>query len=247
MEFIYILTFLLAFMSSVLSGVAGGGGGFIMAPYWLAIGLTPSQGATTGAYMAIGMGASSSYAFRHYGYLADDKPLIIAVLAITFFASIVGPFFLHEIPINSFKLALACLTLFSIPFLFVKPKIRKLSMRNTVAGYALITIVLLLSSFITSSAFSIIVSIILIQLFGTTTLQSIALRRLISIVQSCVIFIILVALGNLIWQQAIAGLIGSLLGSYIGTRFAIKRGEDFAKYALVIGALVGTVAMFITK
>lgn len=35
MEFIYIATFFVALISSILSGMAGGGGGFIMAPYWL--------------------------------------------------------------------------------------------------------------------------------------------------------------------------------------------------------------------
>ena len=64
MELTYIVTSLVAFTSSILSGIAGGGGGFIVAPYWLLIGMTPVQGATTGAFMAIGMGTSSLAAFR---------------------------------------------------------------------------------------------------------------------------------------------------------------------------------------
>ena len=35
MDIIYLATFLVAFISSILSGVAGGGGGFVMSPYWL--------------------------------------------------------------------------------------------------------------------------------------------------------------------------------------------------------------------
>lgn len=44
MELLFIATFLVAFISSILSGLAGGGGGFMMAPYWLIAGMTPAQG-----------------------------------------------------------------------------------------------------------------------------------------------------------------------------------------------------------
>ena len=64
MDIIYIATFFVAFISSILSGIAGGGGGFVMAPYWLISGMAPAQGATTGAFMATGMSISSVAAFE---------------------------------------------------------------------------------------------------------------------------------------------------------------------------------------
>lgn len=69
------------------------------------------------------------------------------------------------------------------------------------------------------------------------------MRRLIGAVQSVIIFTILAWQGNFLVFHAIAGVVGGTIGSYISTRFAIKKGEDFAKYALAVGALVGVVAL----
>ena len=33
MDILYLATFLVALISSILSGIAGGGGGFVMSPY----------------------------------------------------------------------------------------------------------------------------------------------------------------------------------------------------------------------
>ncbi len=63
MDLAYIITFFVTFAACILSGIAGGGGSFITAPYWLISGMTPAQGAITGGFMAIGMGASSLFAF----------------------------------------------------------------------------------------------------------------------------------------------------------------------------------------
>lgn len=244
MEFIYIATFFVAFISSILSGIAGGGGGFLMAPYWLIAGLTPSQGAATGAFMAVGMGGSASLALRRSGNLTVSRNQMAVFISIASLASIIGPATLQYIPVSSFKIALAVLTAVSIPFLFVKPKLHK-SKNSHLKAYVLLVVTITASSFITSSAFSILITIILMQFFGMNSLQSIATRRLIGTVQSLIILIILVSLGSLVWQHAIAGFLGGILGSYIGTKIAIKRGETFAKYALAIGALIGATALFL--
>jgi len=244
MELIYLATFIVAFVSSILSGMAGGGGGFIMAPYWLISGMTPAQGATTGAFMALGMGGSSLAAFRGSGHMPTNKKLTITLLIMTLTASAVGPFFLQHIHVDVFKPILAILTIVSLPLLFINRKDIHMSKQNQTIGVILLGILLLASSFITSSAFSIFIAIILSQVFRLSILQSTALRRIMGIVQSAVIFGILVSLGNFLWPHALAGIIGGSIGSYIGTKFAIKRGEKFAKYALAIGATASSLALF---
>lgn len=243
MELIYLATFFVAFISSILSGIAGGGGGYIMAPYWLIAGMTPAQGATTGGFMAIGMGASSLAAFRKTDHFPRNKKLTTALTAITVVASIIGAITLTHIETGSFKTILAVITIISIPMLFIDRRKIKLSKRHRNIGIALLIFLLLASSIITSSAFSILIAIGLSQLFSLTILQSTALRRLIGLVQSAVIFSILAFQGNFLLVHAIVAIIGGSIGSYLGTRFAIKKGEDFAKYALAVGALIGAVAL----
>lgn len=243
MELLYFATFAVAFISSILSGIAGSGGGFIMAPYWLLAGLTPAQGATTGAFMALGMGGSSLAAFRGSGHIPQSKKFILLLLIMTFVASSIGPFFLQHISTEIFKPILAILTLISLPLLFINRKDIHITRKSKITGIVLLGALLLASSFITSSAFSIFIAIILAQVFGLSTLQSTVLRRLIGLVQSAVIFTVLVFLGNFLWPHALAGIIGGSLGSYIGTKLAIKKGEKFAKYALAFGAALSSVAL----
>ncbi len=247
MEFIYIATFLVAFLSSILSGAAGGGGGFIMAPYWLLAGLTPAQGASTGAFMAIGMGGSSLAAFKGTEHMPNKSKRFIAVLlTIALLASIIGPFFLNSIQTEVFKPVLAIFTLISLPVLFFNKKSKVFSRRNQHIGFILLAILLLASSFITSSLFSILIAIVLSQLFNMSLLEGTVIRRLIGIVQSIVIFIVLVSLGNFVWQHAFAGILGGIAGSYLGTRFAIRRGERFAKYTLAGSAVISALLLLVS-
>ncbi|MES2630989.1 MAG: sulfite exporter TauE/SafE family protein [Patescibacteria group bacterium] len=245
MEFIYLVTFLVALISSTLSGIAGGGGGYLMAPYWLLSGMTPAQGATTGGFMAIGMGASSLAAFRKTDHLPRNKKLTITLAIVTVVASIIGAITLTHIETSSFKTILAIITILSIPMLFIDRRKIKLSKRHRSIGIGLLVLLLLVSSIITSSAFSIIITIGLSQLFNLTILQSTALRRVIGLVQSAVIFAALAFQGNFLVLHALAAIIGGSFGSYLGTRFAIKKGEDFARYALAVGAAIGAVMLLI--
>jgi uncharacterized membrane protein YfcA len=245
MDILPIVTFFVALLSSILSGVAGGGGGFIVGPYWLLAGLTPAAGAASGAFMALGMGTSSLAAFRGSGHMPQSKKLIIALVIVSLLSSMIGPFFVHHINSEVFKPILALVTLLSLPFLFFNRKQRVFTIRNQAIGFVLLALLLLASSFVTSSAFFILIAIVLTQLFGLTVLQGTVVRRLIALVQAFVIFIILAALGNFVWTHAIAGLIGGSIGSYIGTRFAIRRGEQFATYMLMAGAIISSTLLLI--
>lgn len=216
-----------------------------MAPYWLISGMTPAQGATTGAFMAIGMSGSSIAAFKGTDHMPKDKKLILTLLILTLVSSAIGPFFLEHINTVTFKPILAILTLLSLPMLFIKRENIHIQKRDKAVGIVIMGSLLLASSFITSSAFSILIAITLTRQLNLTILQGTAMRRLMGIIQSVVIFIVLASFGNFIWQHAVAGILGGIVGSNFGTKFAIKRGEKFAKYALCAGAIVSLAFLFI--
>lgn len=245
MDILYIATFFVAFISSILSGIAGGGGGFVMAPYWLISGMTPAQGATTGAFMATGMSISSVAAFRKTDHFPKNKKLLYILSAVAFFASILGAIIVPKIDIHTFKYILAIVTILALPLLFIKPNVKHRLSKYKGLGLGLAIGLLVIGSIITSSAFSILFALTLMTFFNMSVLQMTALRRLIGVVQSVVLFIAFAVQGYFIWQHAIAGFIGGSIGSYIGTKYAVKKGESFAKYALAIMSLVGAIALLI--
>lgn len=245
MDILYLATFLVALISSILSGIAGGGGGFVMSPYWLISGMTPAQGAATGAFMATGMSVSSVAAFRKTDHFPKNKKLLYILSATTLIGSILGAIIVPKIDIQAFKYMLAIITIAALPLLFIKPNIKHRLSKHGNIGLLFAIALLIIGSIITSSAFSILFALTLVAFFNMSVLQMTALRRLVGVVQSVVLFVAFTVQGFLIWQHALAGFIGGSIGSYIGTKYAIKKGETFAKYALAIMSLIGAVALLV--
>lgn len=243
MDILYLATFLVALISSILSGIAGGGGGFVMSPYWLVSGMTPAQGAATGAFMATGMSISSVAAFRKTDHFPKSRKLLYILSATALIGSILGAIIVPKIDIQAFKYMLAIITIAALPLLFIKPNSKHHLSKHGNLGLLLAIVLLIIGSIITSSAFSILFALTLMAFFNMSVLQMTALRRLVSVVQSVVLFIAFTVQGYLVWQHALAGFIGGSIGSYIGTKYAIKKGETFAKYALAIMSLVGAAVL----
>ena len=207
--------------------------------------MNPAQGGATGAFMATGMSISSLVAFRKSGHLPRDKKLLYILFAVTFLASILSVILVPKIDFQLFKITLAIVTILAIPLLFIKPShTRRLSNYRGV-GLALAVILLTAGSIITSSAFSILFSLTLMTFYGLSVLQTTAFKRLLYLVQSVVLLVGFTVQGYLLWQHAVAGFLGGSLGAYIGTKFAVKKGESFAKYALASMSLLGALALLI--
>ncbi|MBX4188923.1 hypothetical protein KW792_02375, partial [Candidatus Saccharibacteria bacterium] len=58
-HYLPLFVFAVVFGTSILSGMAGGGGGFIITPFLIAIGLTPQQSIATGKVGALGLDTGS--------------------------------------------------------------------------------------------------------------------------------------------------------------------------------------------
>lgn len=245
MEFIHFLTFFVVLIASVISGMAGGGGSFILSPYWLIIGMSPAQSAATSAFIASGMSISSVMAFRKTKFLPSNQRLIGILMLTTVIGSIIGALVLPKIDIQAFKYLLAFITITSLPLIFIKPSIRRKLRKHQLIGLVVTVLILLVGSIITSSAFSILFALALITFFDMSVLEMTAVRRSIGVVQSLLLFIAFYVQGYFLWQHSLMGIIGGSLGSYLGTKFAIKRGEKFAKYALAIMSFIGAAALIV--
>lgn len=214
-----------------------------MAPYWLISGMTPAQGAATGSFMAIGIGASSLGALCTTDNYPRDKSLTIALSITAITASVLGAFILPKVDATAFASILALITIVAIPLLFLKRPLARRFARHRNIGIGLLIVLLIVSSIVMSSALSILFALVLINFFDLSTLQTTALRRLVTLNQSVVLFAVLAAQGFFMWQHALAGIIGGSVGSYLGTRFAVSKGETFAKWALAISACVSAVIL----
>jgi uncharacterized membrane protein YfcA len=69
------VVFILTFGASIFSGMAGGGGGFIILPLLIALGLSPQQAVATMKLGAFGIGTGSVAAFRKKSF--ENRRLLI--------------------------------------------------------------------------------------------------------------------------------------------------------------------------
>ena len=243
MDLTFLVVFVTTFVASILSGIAGGGVSFVTTPFWLVIGMTPAQGGAAGAFMATGMSLSSVAAFRKSGHLPKDKKLFYILSAVTFVASILGVLIVPKIDIEILKTLLAIITILAIPLLFLKPNTKYTLERYRGVGVFLAALLMAVGSVIISGAFSILFTLTLVAFFSMSVLQTTAMKRLLFFVQSVVLLIGFTIQGFLLWQPALAGFLGGILGAYIGTKYAVKKGEAFAKYALATMSLLGSIVL----
>lgn len=245
MDPLILLTFVVALVSSILSGMAGVGGGLVMQPYWLLIGMTPAQAAANSSFMVFGIGGGALAAFRKTQYVPENKKLIIILGCITVVASVIGALLLPHFETETFKPVLAIMTIAALPLLFINKKKLPSSKQSQRIGIVLFSILVVVGSITFSSTFWILIAIVLATMFNMTILQGTVIRRIMGLIQALVLFILLASVGNFVWQYAVAGVIGAIIGSYIGTKFAISKGEKFARYALAVTALISAVALLI--
>lgn len=236
-----VAVFVVAFISSVFSGMAGGGGGFIINPFLILIGLTPQQTVATSKLLSFGLIGGSFLAFKER--MLENKRLSIFIIILATAMGLVASFLLRKVDSKSLQLLMGILTLAMVPFMLRKARGLQsggVGGLSQTAGSVLLAIVLLLQG-ILSGGVGAMVSGIFIIFFGVTALEANMLKRKSSLVLNLVVVISLLSSGFINYTYGLFGLVGGLLGGYVGSHIAIKKGDAFAKYALLVFMLISGV------
>lgn len=240
-EFLPYVIFLVTFVASVLSGMAGGGGGFIITPFLIATGLTPLQSIATGKLGALGLDTGAIAAFRRQKFKHGRLLGLLIFTAIVLGA--ISGFTIRHIGNQNLQLIIGIMNLAMIPVLFIRHhalKSRRLNLVFQIFGYAAIVAAMLLQGIFSSGVGSLI-NVFLILFFGTTALQASFLKRKASLVGDMVIFLSLISTHLINYRFGLIIAAAGLSGGYMGSKFALHEGERFARYALMAFMLVSGV------
>jgi uncharacterized membrane protein YfcA len=244
-QWLVVLTFFVALISTTLSGMSGGGGGFVTVPYLIFIGLPPANALATSKMAAVGTSAGGIAAFKGKGVVR--KKLVLPLMAITLACSLVAAWLIPRIESELFTNIIGAALILLVPTLFVKRASLQPGHRTTpwvVAGFVLYTVCSFLQT-VVGSGFGSILAIVLMLLFGLTALESNATRRVAQSVQAVVLFVLLAAQGLVVWSYGAAALLGAFIGSNIGSRIALKKGSKFVKFILAAIMIVSGIALLI--
>ncbi|HSX16810.1 MAG TPA: sulfite exporter TauE/SafE family protein [Patescibacteria group bacterium] len=244
MSWLVVLTFGIGLLSSVVSGMGGGGGGFITVPYYLFIGLPPANALATAKMGGIGTSVGAITALKGKGLV--HKKLVVPFMVLTVVFSLISAYLIPRLDPILFQKVIGAVLICLTPTLFIKKAAFQPGERSKpfiIIGFICYAIFSFLQTLIGTGMGSILV-LILMFLFGLSALEANATKRVAQSVQSVILFGLLALQGLVFWWYGMAGLIGSLIGSHIGTHIAIKKGTQFVKIMLAVVMLTSGIALF---
>lgn len=217
-------------ITGILSGMSGGGGGMLMVPLMIALGLTPQHAVATGKLTGLGAAFGGLSAFWKSGQVRTDILKVMIPIAIV--VGLITPFIFIAIDSEIMRNIIGVLLLTMMPTLFIrKTNLKPRNGKQKGIGYSVYTFVITLQSLFGSGVGSLTL-FVLTLLLGTTKLQANATKRAVTAVLTPLTFVGLFAAGFVRLDYGLAAVGGSFIGTNIGSRIALRRGEGFATYAM---------------
>lgn len=236
-----VLLFAGGMITGVLSGISGGGAGMLMIPLMIAVGLSPQQAVATGKMSALGSAFGGLSAFRKSGHIRKD--IVKVMLPVAIIIGLVTPLIFIKFDSDIMQKVIGVILLLMIPTLFISKKtIVPHGRKKRGAGYILYSVILLLQSLFGSGVGSLSLFVQTL-LLGTSKIQANATKRAITAILTPLTFVGLLLAGFVNIVYGAAAVSGSFVGTHIGTRIAIGRGDTFVAYAMAI--VVGLSALLL--
>lgn len=236
-EKLAILGFI-SFLMSILSGIGGGGGGFIMTPLAIFFGLTPQQAIASGKIGGLGVALGSlqglTKAKVHRWRVVMPLMLLAAIVGL------IAPRVIVNLDNDLYRRLIGIMLLLLIPVMWL----RKIGLHETTPsgwqkaiGIPLLAITLLMQA-VFSSGMGTLVVLVLMGLLGMRALEANVTKRFSQVLLNSLVVLGLLGTGLIIWEVAIVLFIASVFGGYIGSKIAIKKGDEFITKIFAILMLI---------
>ncbi len=233
----------ISLVMSAASGMAGAGGGFIMTPLLIFLGLSPAQAVATGKLSGLAVSVGSLQGLK--AHKVKNKKLIYIVMALAFAIGLAAPAVITNLDSDLYRRLLGAILLLMVPVLLLhKPGLQRGEPGRVMkaAGFAALVFALALQA-VFSGGLGALVNIALITLLGLSPLDANVTKRYSQVLLNAVIVLGILSSGLIVWKVAIIGIITCLIGSYLGSRIAVKRGDEFVKRMLIILVLIAAVEL----
>jgi len=220
--------------------MAGGGGGFLMTPLLISLGLTPAQAVATGKYGGLAVSIGTLVGFR--GHHFEDKKILYTLIGMATVIGLVAPHLITSLDPNLYK-KLIGLFLILLSIIILTKKLGRVhsevSEKSKLAGLALVFCGFSLMA-VFSSGLGVLVNVALMGLVGLTSIESAIIKRSAQLLLNSLLVIGVTVAGLIAWRIVAVGAVGNLGGAYIGSSYALKKGPEFVgKIMAALGFLSG--------
>lgn len=243
----YVVFAVAAFVMSIMSGIAGAGGGFIMTPLGIFLGLTPAQAVATGKFNGLSITIGSLFGMKKARGTVSWRR-IIPVMVLAFVVGLIVPFIIKQLDSDIYRLVLGVLLLLMIPVMaFKKMGIKRVdpSTLRKIGGGILLTLSLILQGAF-SGGLGTLVNVVLISMLGMTALEANITKRWSQLILNITIIVGVFGTGLVVWPVAAAGILSTFAGSYVGGRIAVKKGDQFIMNIMMIFMFISAIGLIAT-
>ncbi|MFA5829045.1 MAG: sulfite exporter TauE/SafE family protein [Candidatus Gracilibacteria bacterium] len=240
-----ILTYIIVFVTSFFAGFMGGqvgGGGLILLPMLLLVGLNPLVALGTSRFSGIFLNVVGTWQHLRHHKIPTNHVLLFGIMSLL--GSLGGSLLVFYLPIdmeNLKKIIIAVLFLILV-IVFFSQKLGQIDndLHPSKKHYVLLSIMVFLIG-IYGGVIGVAMTTFFMMLFTfykQSYLQSMAYAILLSLIASIIATIIFMYYGSVDYTLGILQGIGGGIGTYFGSRFIIKKGNLWLKYILAVVILI---------
>ncbi len=245
----YILTFLIitSFCAGFIDSIAGGGG-FILVPALMLAGLSPTMAVATNKLPAVFGTATAAYNFIRSKTVI--WPIALIGLVCAFLGGMVG----SNLNLGLSQDTLNKIVLFILPIAAIVTFIPKKNLKQNVTDFTkkelyiaapFITFVLGIYDGFFGPGMGTFLIIAFYSILGMNMVNASAVAKIVNFASGAGALVMFLKAGQVIIAIGIPLLIANVLGSYIGSKMAIKNGQAFVKKILIIVFIVMFVSLII--
>lgn len=232
-----LILFVLGVGVAIMGSITSGGGGLIMFPALIFLGLPPTQAVATGKFGAIGSAVSTIYSFGKAKKIVYK--FIIPLLIVDIIAAAIGARLLVEVNEEALSKVIGFVILAALPLLFIKKELglkqRKVAAWILGIGFLLYFPVVVYDGFLGPGA-GLLLAYILVIFFGLSYIEANATLRIPWLATLITITLIFAYYGLINYAYGAVLIVGRFIGGFIGAHIAISKGENFVRlmFSLVV-------------
>ena len=244
----YIFTFLIiaSFCAGFIDSIAGGGG-FILVPALMLAGLSPTMAVATNKLPAVFGTATAAYNFIRSKTVI--WPIALIGLVCAFLGGMVGSNLnlgLSQDTLNKIVLFLPIAAIVTfIPKKNLKQNVTDFTKKELYIAAPFITFVLGIYDGFFGPGMGTFLIIAFYSILGMNMVNASAVAKIVNFASGAGALVMFLKAGQVIIAIGIPLLIANVLGSYIGSKMAIKNGQAFVKKILIIVFIVMFVSLII--
>ncbi len=242
-----LLTNVLVVLVGIVAGFLGaviGGGGLISIAMLIFLGLPPQSAIATNKLGSIGYSISAIYQFRKKRKIVWKYVLPFSLLSIA--GAIVGAYGLLMVDVDLLKKLVGIFLICLLPFIFLKnglgEKRTTITRKKGMVGFILYFLVMVYGGFFGGGA-GLLLIYLLIFCFGLEILEANGTDLIPWLLQSIISLAIFAMNGLVNFYVGIFLFIGMMVGSYLGSHVAIKKGNRWVKIIFTIVVIVSSLKL----